>query len=538
MEVEALGSEKIASVFGGEIRLYERIDMSLNNSSLSLFFLFSPPLLSPPLPLLLTPPSPSVNHSFIPSPSTSFPSLYPLHLLPPPHFRPSPSPPPPLYHLHLLPPRPPPPFPSLPSHSSPPPSSLHPFHLLPPPSFPPPSIFPLTATVVNEVLQDGSISQKDRPKVGPTWTTASFLFSVTWCVAGALTLPAKEAFNVFFRRLVMGRRSRVKHREAIIEQIGCPYPGDGSVFDVLFDAKQRSFWRPWTDVIKHTEIEETTKISSLLVPTVESARRVLSYLVDVCGRATNGILLVGEGQSGRKVVVRHHLQNLATDASEYALLPVTPAATALSVKSVVLSFLAPRETGGWGAKGGRRWSFHRRPPPGRPRRLPGTTRPRAGAGGHAEEELRAPDLLHPRCQAGFMAIAAHALSRDTIARVFTTQLNVFLRTATVVFIDDLQPWPPTTEHTRTRTETGRPAEAGGRGREHAEEELMGERIQVRSRDLRVTPPTSYPYTLHLDRPFRVPPRTCRYGRGTRQEGPACPLGGHPRDRQDPGDGMP
>ncbi|XP_047480638.1 dynein axonemal heavy chain 7-like [Penaeus chinensis] len=322
------------------------------------------------------------------------------------------------------------------------------------------SIFPLTETVVNEVLQDGSISQKDRPKVGPIWTTASFLFSVTWCIAGALTLPAKETFNVFFRRLVMGY-IRQHPTPSMIEQIGCPYPGDGSVFDVLFDAKQRSFWRPWTDVIKHTEIQETTKISSLLVPTVESAR--LSYLVDVCGRATNGILLVGEGQSGRKVVVRHHLKNLATDASEYAILPVTPAATALSVK-------LPGAAGD-GRLGCQRGSsagrVHRRPPPGLPRRLPGTTRPRAGAGGHAEEELvrrgfddqraleditwiggaslhagrasggggdsggggeeRAPDLLHPRCQAGFMAIAAHALSKDTITRVFTTQLNVFLR---------------------------------------------------------------------------------------------------------------
>lgn len=59
---------------------------------------------------------------------------------------------------------------------------------------------------------------------------------------------------------------------ASIGQIGCPYPVEGSVFDVMFDPKQRSFWRPWTDVIKHAEIPETTKISSLLIPTIESAR--------------------------------------------------------------------------------------------------------------------------------------------------------------------------------------------------------------------------------------------------------------------------
>ncbi|XP_042868647.1 dynein axonemal heavy chain 12-like [Penaeus japonicus] len=330
------------------------------------------------------------------------------------------------------------------------------------------SIFPLTATVVNEVLQDCSISQKDRPKVGPIWTTASFLFSVTWCVAGALTLSAKDAFNVFFRRLVMGY-IREYPTPSMIEQIGCPYPGDGSVFDVLFDAKQRSFWRPWTDVIKHTEIQETTKISTLLVPTVESTTRVplssarLEYLVDVCGRATNGILLVGEGQSGRKVVTRHYLKSLSTDTSEYAILPVTPAATAHSVKSVVLSNLAPRDSGGWGAKGGRRLvvfiddlhlashdDYQARPVHELVREamqkkcwygvdttasvpleditwVGGASLHTGGVGGGGDGEERTRDLLHPRCQAGFLAIGAHSLSEDSVARVFTTQLNVFLR---------------------------------------------------------------------------------------------------------------
>lgn len=57
-----------------------------------------------------------------------------------------------------------------------------------------------------------------------------------------------------------------------IGQIGCPYPVEGTVFDLMFDAKQRSFWRPWTEIIKHSECPETTNISSILVPTVESAR--------------------------------------------------------------------------------------------------------------------------------------------------------------------------------------------------------------------------------------------------------------------------
>lgn len=41
--------------------------------------------------------------------------------------------------------------------------------------------------------------------------------------------------------------------------------------------------------------------------------------------------------------------------------------------------------------------------------------------------------LEPRCLASFMVIAAHSLSNDTINRVFTTQLNVFLRVSFHIF---------------------------------------------------------------------------------------------------------
>ncbi|KAK8720962.1 hypothetical protein OTU49_013003, partial [Cherax quadricarinatus] len=66
------------------------------------------------------------------------------------------------------------------------------------------SVFPLTATLVQDVLQDSSITVKDSSKVGPIWTTAAFLFSLTWSLAGAITSKSKNIFSEFFRRLAMG----------------------------------------------------------------------------------------------------------------------------------------------------------------------------------------------------------------------------------------------------------------------------------------------------------------------------------------------
>ncbi|XP_064087240.1 dynein axonemal heavy chain 3-like [Macrobrachium nipponense] len=332
-------------------------------------------------------------------------------------------------------------------------------------------VFPLTATMVDDVLHDESVSQKERGKLGPIWTTAAFLFSLTWSLAGALTKESKEVFNTFYRRLVMGYNKNFPAPDSI-EQIGCPYPAEGSVFDVVFDAKQRSFWRPWTDIIKHTEIPETTKIATLLVPTIECTR--LEYLIGLCGRSLGKVLVLGEGQSGRRVTMKHHLRNLKSSENETVILPVTPAAVAQDIKSVVLGYTVERESGGFGAKEKRRLAifvddlhlaahdpYNARPVHEALREAmqrkvwidnDGTTkkplediiwfcgaslsqrgkqkRGGEGKGGKEDEEGDGGgggSIIEPRCQAEFMAIAAPSIADETISKIFTTQLNVFLR---------------------------------------------------------------------------------------------------------------
>ncbi|KAK7080901.1 Dynein heavy chain 12, axonemal [Halocaridina rubra] len=323
--------------------------------------------------------------------------------------------------------------------------------------------FPLTAQLVEDVLNDEAVSQKERGKLGPIWTTAAFLCSLTWSLAGALTKESKEIFNTFYRRLVMGYNKKYPP-PASIEQIGCPYPADGSIFDVIFDAKQRSFWRPWTDIIKHTEIPETTKIASILVPTIESTK--LEYLIGLCGRALGRMLVVGEGQSGRRVTMKHHMRELMNQNMETVVLPITPAADAQAVKSVVLSYVKERESGVFGATNGRKMSvfvddlhlaahdtYNARPAhealrealqrkcwfdnEGSTARKPlediiwlcgaslntGGRKSKGANGGTATGTY----TLEPRFQAEFITIAAHSIAEDTITKIFNTQLNVFLR---------------------------------------------------------------------------------------------------------------
>lgn len=45
-----------------------------------------------------------------------------------------------------------------------------------------------------------------------------------------------------------------------------------------------------------------------------------------------GVLVVGEGESGRKVTMQHYLKGLPTASVDTVTFPVTPAATALPLK--------------------------------------------------------------------------------------------------------------------------------------------------------------------------------------------------------------
>ncbi|XP_050730386.1 dynein axonemal heavy chain 7-like [Eriocheir sinensis] len=309
------------------------------------------------------------------------------------------------------------------------------------------SLFPLMDTIVQDAMQDAAVSQKDSAKLGPTWTTAAFLSAVTWSLGGGLTAASKDTFSDFFRRLAMGYNPDFP-APASVGQIGCPYPVECTVFDLMFDAKQRSFWRPWTEVIKHAECPETTNISTILVPTVESAR--LEYLLDVCGRAVGGVLVVGEGESGRKVTMQHYLKGLPTASVDTVTFPVTPAATALPLKSQVMKRLEVRPSGAWGARGGRRLVVlvedlhlaaedqHRARPlheAVREALQQNTWVEEQGTGRRALEgitwfggvSLKAGGQLEPRCQASHMVVTAHSLPQATLNRIFTTQLNIFLR---------------------------------------------------------------------------------------------------------------
>ena len=65
-------------------------------------------------------------------------------------------------------------------------------------------IFPTAARLVSDVQKEITVAGKERTKLSPIWTTAAFLFSLTWALAGSLDVQSKELFSTFLKRILYG----------------------------------------------------------------------------------------------------------------------------------------------------------------------------------------------------------------------------------------------------------------------------------------------------------------------------------------------
>ncbi|KAF2362403.1 Dynein heavy chain ATP-binding dynein motor region D5 [Trinorchestia longiramus] len=177
--------------------------------------------------------------------------------------------------------------------------AVHPF----PPAHCPPCFSPLftLALLLVEEAHKGTESIKDRSKMAVQWTVASFLHSTAVCFGASLLPQFWSLFNVFMRRLVFGEV--VEHPPPpALSSVSIPYPADGNVLDVMFDWRQRSLWRAWTDASKNASLEDSLRAPHMLVTTPESFR--VQTLISTLRRGGRPVMVVGVEGSGWREVCR------------------------------------------------------------------------------------------------------------------------------------------------------------------------------------------------------------------------------------------
>ena len=108
-------------------------------------------------------------------------------------------------------------------------------------------------------------------RYGKAWLQASILFSLTWSVGGVLDSDSRVKFDTFVRSLLTGKNEAFPFPSSS-GRWECHLPADGTLYDYVYEYKQRGQWRQWAETVRNEIIPEDKPLKELIIPTVDTAR--------------------------------------------------------------------------------------------------------------------------------------------------------------------------------------------------------------------------------------------------------------------------
>ncbi|XP_075239189.1 dynein axonemal heavy chain 7-like isoform X2 [Convolutriloba macropyga] len=160
-----------------------------------------------------------------------------------------------------------------------------------------------------EILMRPHLEEENKKSVRQ-WLISNFLFALTWSVAGCLDQASRDKFDERFKELMSGKGEDVPPIPACIGKIDIPFPEQGTVFDYVYECKNKGRWMHWNETIRGIEVggpDSNTPLHEILVPTVDTARA--TFLADICIKNNKSLLFVGPTGTGKSVYVKDKMLN-------------------------------------------------------------------------------------------------------------------------------------------------------------------------------------------------------------------------------------
>ena len=108
-------------------------------------------------------------------------------------------------------------------------------------------------------------------RYGKAWLQASILFALTWTIGGAVDSDSRVKFDTFIRSILTGKNESFPYPTSA-GRWECHLPSDGTLYDYVYEYKQRGQWRQWAEMIRNETIPEDKSLKDLIIPTVDTAR--------------------------------------------------------------------------------------------------------------------------------------------------------------------------------------------------------------------------------------------------------------------------
>ena len=111
-------------------------------------------------------------------------------------------------------------------------------------------------------------------------------------------------------------------------------PSDGTLYDYVYEYKQRGQWRQWAETVRNVPIPDAKSLKELTIPTVDTAR--YSYLLDLSLASRTPLLLVGPTGTGKSLCIQEKMSGFSEE--EFASLSLTFTAQTSAAQVQVLNF--------------------------------------------------------------------------------------------------------------------------------------------------------------------------------------------------------
>ncbi|XP_062820321.1 dynein axonemal heavy chain 3 [Anolis carolinensis] len=186
------------------------------------------------------------------------------------------------------------------------------------------------------------------------WLQGLFLFALVWTIGGTLNAESRKKFDHFYRNLLMGMDDENPRPKSVKLTKNNIFPERGSVYDFYFHKQASGQWNMWTEYITKEEqtIAAGTKVSELIIPTMETARQMFFLKAYVDHEIP--MLFVGPTGTGKSAITNSFLIQLPKAKYTPNFINFSARTTANQTQDIIMSKLDRRRKGLFGPSAGKK----------------------------------------------------------------------------------------------------------------------------------------------------------------------------------------
>ncbi|XP_062999548.1 dynein axonemal heavy chain 3 [Elgaria multicarinata webbii] len=185
------------------------------------------------------------------------------------------------------------------------------------------------------------------------WLQGLFLFALVWTIGSTINAEGRRKFDLFYRNLLMGMDDDHPRPKSVKLTKNNLFPERGSVYDFYFHKQAGGQWNMWTEYITKEEqvISAGTKVSELIIPTMETARQ--TFFLKTYVEHEIPMLLVGPTGTGKSAITNNFLIQLPKTKYTPNFINFSARTTANQTQDIIMSKLDRRRKGLFGPAAGK-----------------------------------------------------------------------------------------------------------------------------------------------------------------------------------------